>query len=724
MGSRRDGPGFACLTNLAALTKWLIMADTKKIPFDIKMPIKYMKGVGDQRARLLAKLGVHSPLDLMELFPRYYINRNLHPSLADCEIGSRIAFTAMISWVDVRVSRKGSKMLYLGVSDSKLTLICLWFHYPPQYEKMFQPGRLIWLSGTLSDHDGQLQLTHPDFEMLQEDEEQENDFWKTRSVLPVYPLSGSLTQKTMRRLVYKAFELFADSIDELLPQSLIDQYSFLPRKIALQKMHFGLDPEEIKRVRRRFSYEELFYSQILWARHRYYHTAEDNGIVYENKDRLKKMLWKALPFQLTKAQIKVIREIFADMCSSRQMSRMLQGDVGSGKTIVSLFAMLLAVDNGYQAALMAPTEILADQHYANLGRLLQGMPVNLALIKGGAGKAKEEIKKDLAAGSIDIVIGTHALLQENVGFHKLGFIVVDEQHRFGVEQRAGLARKDSRPDLLYVSATPIPRSLSMTVYGDLELSILDELPPSRKAVQTYVRSENKIDTVYQDLRRELEQGRQVYIVCPLIEESDKLDLLDAKRLFTHISEKVFPQRRCAMLHGRMNPKEKDEIMLAFKAGHTDILVSTTVIEVGVDIPNASVMVIEHAERFGLAQLHQLRGRVGRGAQQSYCYLIAHYPMSKLARERLDTMVRTTDGFVIAEKDLELRGPGELFGTEQSGLPKFKFANIITDQDLLREVRKDAFAIIREDPDLQKPENAFLGLIYKRLYTRKEELILY
>ena len=690
----------------------------------ISQSVKFLKGVGEHRARLLAKLGIHTIQDLMEHFPRAYISRKLNPSLFDIKPGDLLAFTALISWVDTRATSKGKTILNVGVSDGKVALICSWFSYPKAYEQLFQPGKMVWLSGLLSEYNGQYQLMHPEFEFVEDDDEPAGSFWRDRDLLPVYPLTDGITQKVMRGLVLTAFATYASQIHEMLPDNILAKNSYPPRKAALQKMHFCTNPEEVDAVRNRFAYEELFYSQLLWARHKVFHSEKHGGIHFENRKQLTTTLYHKLPFTLTGDQKAALREIFSDMCSTTQMSRLLQGDVGSGKTVVSLFAMLLAVENGYQAALMAPTEILADQHYHTIKRLLAGMEIQVSIIKGGNYKGKNQIKDDIAEARAQIVIGTHALLQKDIVFAKLGLICVDEQHRFGVEQRAILARRIPNPDLLYLSATPIPRSLAMTVFGDLEVSRIAELPPTRKPVQTMVRASTKIQLVYDAVAKELQHGRQVYIVCPLVEESEKLALLDAQRLYEHISKKVFTSYPCALLHGRMKPGEKDEIMLKFKAKEYMVLVSTTVIEVGVDVPDASVMIVEHAERFGLAQLHQLRGRVGRGGDQSYCFLIEHQPIGKIARERLNTMVRTNDGFVIAEKDLELRGPGEMFGHEQSGMPQFRFANIIRDQALLVEARKDAFAIVCSDPQFTKPELESLKTAYERIYTQKEELILY
>lgn len=690
----------------------------------LEQSVKFLKGVGENRARILGNMGIVNILDLLEYFPKAYVNRKLNPSLSNIQPGDILAFTAMISWVDVRSTSKGKQILNVGVSDGKSAVVCSWFSYRKAYEQQFIPGRLLWLSGMLSEFNGQYQMVHPEVEFIEEDDDATGDFWKTREVLPVYPLSEGITQKVMRRLVYNAFALYANLLQEKLPPAILEKHGFVLRKAALQKMHFGQNQEEIKQVHRRFAYEDLFYSQLLWARHKVHHTTKTSGICFENHKQLTTALYKQLPFQLTGAQKGALREIFADMCSIRQMSRLLQGDVGSGKTVVTLFAMLLAVENGYQAALMAPTEILADQHFSTISAMLKDLGIQVSLLKGGNYKGKNVIKEDMASGKAQLIIGTHALLQKDVVFHRLGFVCVDEQHRFGVEQRARLANMALHPDLLYLSATPIPRSLAMTVYGDLEVSIVNELPPSRKPVQTLVRSSTKIDLVYAQVRKELGMGHQVYIVCPLVELSQKLSLIDATQLYEMISQKVYPEFSSALLHGRMHAREKDEIMGRFKAGEINILVSTTVIEVGVDVPNASVMIVEHAERFGLAQMHQLRGRVGRGTAQSYCYLIEHQPVGRISRARLETMVRTNDGFVIAEKDLELRGPGEFFGYEQSGLPQFRFANIMRDQELLKIARLDAFEIVSADPDFASPENAYLKKLYSSQYTKREELILY
>jgi len=689
---------------------------------DTNTEIKFLKGVGEARSRLLGRLGIKRVLDLMEHFPRYYISRSINPTLQDAKVGDHVAFTANISWVDTRTTKNGKKILNVGINDVLNTLTCSWFSYPTWYNDILIPGKRVWVNGVLSEFNGQLQMLHPELEAV--DDETEDDFWKTRLCLPVYPATANLTQKALRRLMLQAFQDYAAGIEENLPGFLLEKYGWQDRKTALQLMHFSQNPEVPPTVLPRFAYEELFFAQILWARHQRYHLKHVSGIPFENHRQLTSALKARLPFELTGAQKRVIREIFADMCCEKQMSRLMQGDVGSGKTVVTLFAMLLAVENGYQAALMAPTEILAEQHFGTVTTLLEGMDVRVTLLKGGAYKGKVQVVEEIAEGAYDIIIGTHALIQDKVSYKNLGFVAVDEQHRFGVEQRAALARKDKHPDLLYLSATPIPRSLSITVYGDLEVSVIDELPPTRKPVLTLIRSERKIELVWADVKRELAKGRQIYVVCPLVEESDKVDLLDAQRLHQHLSGKVFKGTPCELLHGRMPAKQKDEIMRRFKAGEIRILVSTTVIEVGVDVPNASVMVVEHAERFGLAQLHQLRGRVGRGAEQSYCYLIEHQPCSKVAWERLDTMARTTDGFVIAEKDLELRGPGEFFGTEQAGLPNFRFANLIRDQHLLKLARADAFEIINQDPELEAEQHRVLKKILTTELADKEKLILY
>jgi ATP-dependent DNA helicase RecG len=686
--------------------------------------IKFLKGVGENRARLLNKLGINTIGDLMEHFPRDYIQRNSKTRVRDLHSNEVSSIVGEIVSIEKRNYGRNKAQLNVVISDGEEYLFLTWFRFGNWFIKQFEVGKKLWASGVVTEFAGSPQMIHPEIEILEEEGAKDN-FWHSRSVLPVYSLTEKVTMNLMRKLIYKAFELYHDSITETLPDSILKKYNFPPRKITLQKIHFSSNISEIPQLRERFAFEELFYNQLMLARSKKNHEIKIKGNVFNLKKTYTTKLKNSLPFDLTTAQKRVITEIVNDMRSPEQMNRLLQGDVGSGKTIITLFAMLLAVENGFQALLMAPTEILVEQHYRSFQSLLQNQPeLKIALVKGGNYKGKKQTNEKIGSGEIQIVIGTHALIQKEMIYHKVGFVAIDEQHRFGVEQRAFLTRAGTYPDVMYLSATPIPRSLAMTVYGDLDVSILDELPPNRKPVKTFWRNQGKLDLIYEELRIQLRRGRQVYIVCPLIEESAKIDLIDAETLYEGIRLKIFPEFTSSLLHGKMKTAEKDEIMREFKAGKISLLVSTTVIEVGIDVPNATVMMIEQAERFGLSQLHQLRGRVGRGAENSFCYLIAHPPLSEDGRERLNTMISTNDGFKIAEKDLELRGPGDFFGTVQSGMPAFKHANLLRDQELLKQARVLAFGIISADFDLRKDENDIIREIYFSKYLEKEKLFDY
>ena len=685
--------------------------------------IQYLKGVGDFRAKLLSKLGINYISDLLEHFPRDYINRQAEVNISDLIVGENCAIIGTITSIENRALGRRNSQLNVLISDGNDFLLCTWFRYADWLTKKLEEGKKVWVSGIVNEFHGQFQLIHPEIEVL-EDSTETNDFWHSRSVLPLYSLTDKINMNLMRKIIYNAFEKYHQYIKETLPEYILQQYQFEPRNISLQKIHFSANPQEVPKHKMRFAFEELFYTQLMLARTKTNHHKKQNGILFTLHKTYTTKLHKSLPFSMTNAQKKVIREIVEDMTNNSQMNRLLQGDVGSGKTIVTLFALLLAVENGHQAILMAPTELLAEQHYISIKNMLKNQPeLKIGLLKGGNYKGKKLLKEQIAEGEIDIIIGTHALIQKDVNFKKIGLVAIDEQHRFGVEQRSILAA-NHHPDLLYLSATPIPRSLAMTVYGDLDVSVLDELPPGRKPIKTVWRSDNKRPEVYAEIRHQVIAGRQIYIVCPLIEESEKIDLLAAETLYENISNNIFPKYRSAILHGKMKTAEKDEIMNKFKNGEIDILVSTTVIEVGIDVANATVMIIEHAERFGLSQLHQLRGRVGRGSEKSYCYLIAHQPISAEGRERLAIMVQTNDGFAIAEKDLEIRGPGDFFGTAQSGMPGFKHANLVRDQELLRQARTIAFEIINKDFNLELPENVTLKENYFKNYHWREKLFEY
>jgi ATP-dependent DNA helicase RecG len=585
--------------------------------------------------------------------------------------------------------RRNTFSLRLGKPDELEML-------PP--EDLPEVGLLRDLEEEVSRQDAETQRVEEGFAVDEEDENPELAAIHVGRRVPVYRKLGEFRTKRLREIVWEVLQRLPDeAVGENLPADLVARQRLVARAEALRGIHFppeGVSLADYERARspahRRLIFEEFFWVALALAYRRGERAKEPKGAVIEITERLRSVCAGILPFTLTTAQERVVNRIFADMESDAPMNRLVQGDVGSGKTIVAVQAMLAAMENGYQTALMAPTEILAEQHARNVKKLLAAAPYRVELLTGSLrASVKRKLHTDLSAGEIHAAIGTHALIQENVNFANLGLAVIDEQHRFGVMQRAELMARGLHPDVLVMTATPIPRSLAMTVYGDLDVSVIDELPPGRTPIKTVVLGEEKRAGVYRGIERELKLGRQAYVVYPLVEESEKMDLKDATRQYEKLRDEVFPNYNVGLLHGRMKPSEKEEVMGRFVAGETHILVSTTVVEVGVDVPNASIMVIEHAERFGLSQLHQLRGRVGRGAEQSFCVLMTTRKQTNVAKERLGIMEETTDGFLIAEKDLEIRGPGEVMGTRQSGIPVFRVGNIVRDVQILEEARREA-----------------------------------
>jgi len=534
--------------------------------------------------------------------------------------------------------------------------------------------------------------------------------------VPIYPLTEGIRQKRMRQIIWNAVQ-YAHLAPEILPRSVRERLGLMPIQQAIAQIHFPDSEQAIDPARQRLVFEEFFLMQLGVGMQRQ-RTRQERGIAMRiDADRLNEMLHRIVPFELTNAQKRVIREIWSDMAQPHPMNRLLQGDVGSGKTIVAAAAILAAVDNQYQAAMMAPTEILAEQHYINLHRLFQPLGICVELLVGRlSNKQRQQARERIATGRGMVAVGTHALIQEGVEFARLGLAIIDEQHRFGVLQRAALRDKGVMPHVLVMTATPIPRTLTLTLYGELDVSIIDELPPGRKPVRTHWKTPEERLKVYAGVRKLIEEGRQAYVICPLIDESDKLQVRAAEQMAEHLQKDVFPDLRVGLLHGRMKPAEKEAVMDAFRAGELQILVSTTVIEVGVDVPNAAAIVIEDADRFGLAQLHQLRGRVGRSEHQSYCVLIAN-PKSDDGQRRMDIMTRTNNGFLIAEEDLRIRGPGEIYGTRQSGMPSFRVADLVKDMRLLEVARQEAFHLLEYDPDLSRPEHAALREAVERFHHR-------
>ncbi len=636
--------------------------------------------------------------DLLNYLPMRYEDRsNLaqvrdlqHGAYATIEVEVRLAGTYAVKGGRLRIFE------FSGVDETGQVRAYWWNQ--AYLQNSFPRGRRVLLYGQWKrGRRGFFEVENPDYEFTSDDEDSADPIHTGRRV-PVYRKLGDVRPKQLRSIVYHVLErLDFSEIEEVIPEELLGRNNLIGRAAAYRQIHFPADdaPLELYNksqspAHRRLIFEEFFWLALAMGLRRQGREQSPKGTVIEVNDRVRTAVRAILPFKPTGAQKRVLREVVEDMASPRPMNRLVQGDVGSGKTIIAVQAAVVAIENGYQSALMVPTEILAEQHARNIKRMLASTRYRVELLTGSLTAArKRELHAEIAEGAVDLVIGTHALIQEGVNFHKLGFVVIDEQHRFGVLQRAELINRGYNPDTLVMTATPIPRSLAMTVYGDLDLSVIDEMPPGRKPVITKVRGEDARNKIYHFLDTTIRQGRQVYIVYPLVEESEKLDLLNASQMAEHLQTAVFPNFRVSLIHGRMKQEEKDAVMEEFRTGASHILVATTVIEVGVDVPNASVMIVEHAERFGLSQLHQLRGRVGRGDEQSFCILLAGNKRTNEARERLQIMEDTNDGFKVAEKDLEIRGPGEVLGTRQSGAPLFRVGNIIRDYQLLEAAKREA-----------------------------------
>lgn len=664
---------------------------------DLNTPVRYLKNVGPARAKLLEKLGIHTVQDLLTHFPRRYEDRRTIIPLNRLRLGEKVVIKGQIISLEEKKPRPNLHLLVALLSDGQGEAQAVFFNQSYLAKKLVPRTTLI-VSGKVDYFIGCARINVEEFEILEED-----DLNLTAGrIVPFYPLTSGLSQRVMRTLVHQALARYGPLIEDLLPAETLHKYNLLPAPQAIHYMHFPPDPESQARARYRLAFEELLHFEIglLLSKRKY--RQQLPGVAHTGGNEKLKQFYSSLPFELTAAQRRVIREILLDMRSPYPMQRLVQGDVGSGKTIVAQAALLQAAASGNQAAMMAPTEILAEQHYLATHTLLEKLGLRIALLTGSTPKAeKEVILKGIKEGTIDLVIGTHTLIQEGVQFKNLTLVVIDEQHRFGVRQRATIEMKGHRPDILILTATPIPRTLAMTFYGDLDVSTIDELPPGRKPVETRFLPTSKRAEAYKFACQEVKAGRQVYVVCPLIDESEKLEAEAATKLYEELNAGVFAHVRTALLHGKMPPQQKEEVMLAFRNGDIDVLITTTVIEVGVDVADASTIIIEGAERFGLAQLHQLRGRVGRGKHKSYCLLIGN-PKSKEARARLNVICKLHDGFAIAEQDLKLRGPGELFGTRQHGIPPLKIADLATDHDLVRLAREEAQHILdRSRPQYTK-----------------------
>ena len=678
-------------------------------------PLQFVKGVGPRRAADLERVGLTTVEDLLLRFPLRYEDRAHLVTIASLRPGQTATIAGDVVSSGLRSTRRpGFRIFELIVRDASGAVRAA---FPNQafLRDVFHPGQQVVLYGPVEFRgSGGLQFTNPEYEIVRGDADDDDATVHTGRIVPVYEKAGSVTPRMQRLLVHRVLAELPPSIPDPVPEAIRTKRRLPDRRSALVDTHFpppGTDVAALNTCRtpaqQRLIFEEFFLFQAGLVLRKRRHAADRKTRPIVVDDRVRESARRALPFKLTPGQREALREIVADMQRPEPMNRLLQGDVGAGKTMVALLAAIVAMENGLQAAFMAPTEILADQHYLTIRRLLHDSRFRIASLTGGLSAARRrDVLAELASGVVHLAIGTHALVEQAVAFRQLGLVIIDEQHRFGVLQRATLRAKGWNPDVLVMTATPIPRTLALTAYGDLDVSVIRDLPPGRQPIRTMMKPDSRRDEVADLARRELEAGRQIYVIYPLVEGSEKVDLRAATEMADHLKLEVFPEYTVALLHGRLKQDEKDRVMAAFARGEVHVLVSTTVVEVGVDVPNATMMIVEHAERFGLSQLHQLRGRVGRGAHPSICVLMYQAPLSEPSRARLDALVSTTDGFEIAERDLALRGPGDFFGTRQSGLPTLRVGDLLRDHALMEEARRDAVAWL-DNPDAARPLTEYL-----------------
>lgn len=680
---------------------------------DLLKDVKYIKGVGPERVKSLNKLGIYTLEDLITYYPRTYEDRSKVKKMDELENGEEGLIEAIcVSRISEIRIRKNMTIYKLIVRDETATCEITWFNMPYLKTK-FKIGNRYKFFGKVKRTASKIEMNSPIFE------EAENSI-NTGKIIPIYPSIYELTQNTLKNIMNNGIKMVYGNLGETLPEYLLKEYNLIDINKAIKNIHFPENFEEYNKARQRLVFEELLILQLALLKLKNNYAVDETGIAFNKNVHMSDVI-NTLPFKLTRAQTKVLEEIDSDMESAKPMNRLLQGDVGCGKTAVSIIASYKAVKSGYQVAIMAPTAILAKQHLENFRKMLGQFNINCELLVSGlTKKQKEDILERLKAGEIDILIGTHALLEDNVEFKKLGFVVTDEQHRFGVRQRAKISSKGTNPDVLVMTATPIPRTLALILYGDLDISIINELPPNRQKIDTFAVRQNMEDRVNNFIKTQINEGRQAYIVCPLVEENEEIEAKSVLELAEKYKNQTFKEYKVEYMHGKLKPAEKDAIMEDFKNGEIDILISTTVIEVGVDVPNANIMIIENAERFGLATLHQLRGRVGRGKYKSYC-ILKYKGKSDVIKQRMEIMTKTNDGFVVSEKDLELRGSGEFFGTKQHGIPEFKIANLFEDIETLKSVQSVAIKIIEEDSKLESEKNARLKKQVNNKFGKRIEI---